>query len=362
MAKLRVAVIYLGRRGVGGILTWEIARRLQTRAQVLLVGSTYVMHGPNWHTDWQGDRILVPTYRGLLRALSSLLDLRPILNLAQHIQAWQPDVLWFPMFHPWNPYLQRLLPHPSVIAVHDPVPHPGWRDHLYKILETLSIHKASYLFAWSRYGQQHIQHRYPEKRVGTLRLGPLDYYRTWHPERVARPQGILFFGRIEPYKGLDVLLQACIRLQRDGRPILLHIVGPGNIREYQRWLKQCPFVRLVNTWIPDEAVAGYFLNTLFTVLPYHSATQSGVVPVAAAFARTVIATPVGALPEQFTPHQSGILLPSNDPQTLAQYMDILLAKPERALQMGQTLYTEYHTQDIWNQNAERLLEAFHRVQ
>ncbi|HEY3297251.1 MAG TPA: glycosyltransferase, partial [Armatimonadota bacterium] len=68
----------------------------------------------------------------------------------------------------------------------------------------------------------------------------------------------------------------------------------------------------------NESVELYFAAADIVVLPYRSATQSGVVQVAYNFVRPVIVTEVGGLPEAVEQGKTGLLVPPEDPEALAQ--------------------------------------------
>jgi glycosyltransferase involved in cell wall biosynthesis len=76
-------------------------------------------------------------------------------------------------------------------------------------------------------------------------------------------------------------------------------------------------VRFVDHYVPDGEVGVYFAAADVVVLPYTSATQSGVVQVAYGFGRPVITTAVGGLPEVVRDGVTGLLIPPNDPRALA---------------------------------------------
>jgi glycosyltransferase involved in cell wall biosynthesis len=114
---------------------------------------------------------------------------------------------------------------------------------------------------------------------------------------------ILFFGLVRHYKGLDILLKAMPAI-RDGwnEPIHLLIAGefyePEEIyRDLIRSLDLQESVTIVNRYIPNEEVGICFQAADLLVLPYRSATQSGILQIAQNFGTPVISTTVGGLPE-----------------------------------------------------------------
>src|SRR6059036_3546497 len=111
----------------------------------------------------------------------------------------------------------------------------------------------------------------------------------------------LFFGYVRRYKGLDLLLSAWPRV-RGRRPVTLVVAGefyedPAPYRALAKAAGGEPAVRLMEHYLPDDEVESLFKAADVVVLPYRSATQSGVTHVAFALGVPVITTDVGGLPE-----------------------------------------------------------------
>jgi glycosyltransferase involved in cell wall biosynthesis len=76
-------------------------------------------------------------------------------------------------------------------------------------------------------------------------------------------------------------------------------------------------VRFVDRYVGNEEVESFFLASDLVVLPYVSATQSGIVQISIAFDRPVVVTDVGGLPEVVSDGKTGFIVPPRDPQALA---------------------------------------------
>ena len=137
----------------------------------------------------------------------------------------------------------------------------------------------------------------------------------------------LFFGYIRAYKGLDVLLDAWPRV-RSRRPVELIVAGEfyEDAAPYRARIAAAesatpgprgPAVRLLDRYLPDSEVETVFKAADVVVLPYRSATQSGVTHVAYALGLPVITTDVGGLAETVTPEVSGLVVPPENPGALA---------------------------------------------
>lgn len=137
----------------------------------------------------------------------------------------------------------------------------------------------------------------------------------------------LFFGHVRPFKGLDIALRAWPAVKSD---VTLLVAGEAwwdKEQEY-RQLATDPRVRLEFRFIPDAEIATYFAAADVVLAPYRIEAQSGVALTAFHFARPVIATRVGGLPE-VVDGANGILIPPEDPAALARAVDEVFTARDR---------------------------------
>ena len=110
----------------------------------------------------------------------------------------------------------------------------------------------------------------------------------------------MFFGLIRDYKGLDTLLEAWAKFRREGYKLLIagefYASRDKYISIIERLGLQSDIV-LHDYFIPDERVKYYFSAADCVVLPYKTATQSGVTQICYNFCTPVIVTNVGGLAE-----------------------------------------------------------------
>lgn len=141
-------------------------------------------------------------------------------------------------------------------------------------------------------------------------------------KRLKIPEGkvILFFGYIRSYKGLRILIEAMPSILKR---ISVRLLVCGEFYEDReetfsllRKLGMEDRVTVCDRFIPNEAVADYFCASDAVVLPYLSATQSGIAQVAYHYDKPVIATAVGGLPEVVRDGITGYIVPAGDPAAL----------------------------------------------
>jgi len=132
---------------------------------------------------------------------------------------------------------------------------------------------------------------------------------------------MLFFGYIRAYKGLRHLLAAMPSILKRMRVRLLVCGEIYEGRDELFGLADRPGIRdrvsFHDRFIPNEDVAAFFCASDVVVLPYESATQSGIVQVAYHYDRPVIVTSVGGLPEMVPDGRTGFVVPPRDPEAIA---------------------------------------------
>lgn len=144
---------------------------------------------------------------------------------------------------------------------------------------------------------------------------------------------LLFFGYIRKYKGLGILLDAMARL-KDRRQLHLLVAGEfyDDERPYREKIRALGLedtVTVRSDYLPNDEVRYYFSAADAVVLPYSSATQSGIAQIAYNFDTPVIASAVGGLAEIVRNGETGLLVPPDDPAALAAAIVRLFTSMDR---------------------------------
>ncbi len=267
-------------------------------------------------------------------------QLASVYRLVQQIRRFQPDVVHFQNGHLWfNLALPLLGRYPLVLTVHDPRHHAGDRssrktpqpvmDFGFRRADRLIVH-----------GQSLKQQVADEIGVRDDRIDVIPHIAIGQPDAAPRvaeqPNTILFFGRIWQYKGLDYLIEAEPLVAREVPEVRTVIAGEGDdLGRYRRQMAHPERFTVHNQFIPTAQMAELFAQASVVVLPYTEATQSGVIPVAYSFAKPVVATDVGALPEMVDHGKTGLLVPPRNAAALAAAIVQLLKDPARRRAMGE---------------------------
>lgn len=135
------------------------------------------------------------------------------------------------------------------------------------------------------------------------------------PER----KTLLFFGLIRPYKGLDILLEAFAKLDSSYQLI---IAGEpyGSFAPYEKIIEKEGLkerIALNLSYVQDSDVKNFFSGADLCVLPYRSATQSGVGSVSFNFNVPMLVTSAGGLKETIADTGCGLLCDSCTPEAVA---------------------------------------------
>ena len=134
--------------------------------------------------------------------------------------------------------------------------------------------------------------------------------------KIATKKVLLFFGLIREYKGLDILINAMEKIKTELEDYTLLIVGEcyENENKYTELIKKAGItdnVKCHYSFIPDNEVGKYFSAADVVVLPYKTASQSGIVQIAYHFDTPVIVSNVGGLPEIVDEGKTGYCVEPN---------------------------------------------------
>ena len=255
---------------------------------------------------------------------------------ADHIAATQPDGLvfkfWLPFFAPAFGTIARRVkkqsPGTRVVAILDNlIPHE--RRPFDLPLARYFAGAVDSFIAMSRSVEADLREMKPD---APCQFVPHPVYPQFgeriEKDKARRQLGIdpderilLFFGFIRDYKGLDVLLEAMPAVtERTGARLLVlgeFYSGKDRVLEQMGRLSLEETVTLHDEYVPDERVGLYFSAADVVVLPYRSATQSGIVPIAYQLERPVICTDVGGLAEIVLHERTGLVIPPENPSALA---------------------------------------------
>jgi glycosyltransferase involved in cell wall biosynthesis len=221
--------------------------------------------------------------------------------------------------------LLRLRGVRTATTVHDVLPHyPSvWSPLVYRFF----YRSFDRLIAHSEAARERLVELGARAPILVVPHGVYDLYRLSDPGRLQARQRIggldekdfvvLFFGQVDERKGIAELLDVVERLG-SASPVKFLISGAAKfalaneaLRERFQRARSWPNCRIVDQRIPFEEVEQHFAAADAVVLPYLEGTTSGVLKLAMAFGKPVVATDVGDMPET-VPHDAGIVISSQN--------------------------------------------------
>ncbi|MDD2526937.1 MAG: glycosyltransferase family 4 protein [Lentimicrobiaceae bacterium] len=144
----------------------------------------------------------------------------------------------------------------------------------------------------------------------------------------ANSRVVLFFGNIDHYKGLDIILDSLKQLPADFcQNLTLIIAGQAKSKEYDEFIKKkisdvsdSVHVNIIQklTFIPDEDIEIYFKAADCIVLPYRKIYQSGIIFMAYAFGLPILASDTGNFRNDIPENKCGYIVKENTSKVWAE--------------------------------------------
>jgi len=225
------------------------------------------------------------------------------------------------MGHIWTPLVVpflRLWGIRHVMTIHDAKAHPG-DPQLFVTANRLAARFSDRIVVLSECVAEFLKtwQGIPEGHIIRSVHGLLHYEGLDRSPKVFRgqPLRLVFFGRIEAYKGLGILLSAFSTLRARHADLSLEVHGSGDLAPYAGMIRGLPNLRIENRWICDKEIKGIFSKACINVAPYQEASQSGTIPIALSCGIPTVCTNVGGLSEQVKDEYTGLLVDPKDAKT-----------------------------------------------
>lgn len=270
------------------------------------------------------------------------------IRVAGRIKKQKPELIilqwWHPYFAPCFWSICKLLRREKILFVcHNVFPHE--RFPLDRLLTKWTLGCGRYFITQSKMDARDLL---SVKHDAVYRVTPHPTYGMFCKqgmsmskarEQLKIDQGqrvLLFFGFVRKYKGLQYLLEAMKLLKEKDFKVQLWVVGDfGEDKdEYVEQIRRFEIedqVQMVEGYVPDDEVEKYFAASDLVVLPYLSATQSGIVQIAFGFEKPVLVTEVGGLPDVVTNGKTGYVVEPRSAEMIAEaIMDYYINKRREA--------------------------------
>lgn len=279
-----------------------------------------------------------------------------LLDFKNMIYKENPDIIHFQECPLWiAPLLPSLSKFPIITTKHDTNPHPGTRvfdqilsKHIYtKYSDSIIVH-----------GEKAKQDINTYKKCFVIPHGDYSFFLKYIDQNIKEENSILFFGRIEKYKGLEYLFESMPLVKKEISNIKLIVAGSGNLDDYHNLYDNLSDIEIHNRYIKDEEIPIFFQRSKIVVLPYIEGTQTGIIPIAYAFKKPVIVTNVGSIPEVVEEGNTGFIVPPRDPDALAHAIIRLFNDESLCKQMGINAYIKMNNELSWESIAKKTISAY----
>ena len=285
-----------------------------------------------------------------------------LLNVIKTIHRFKPDVihiqesgLW------WSFLLPYLSKYPLVCTIHDVHPHLGSRKVDQIIGQKYIVGHSNDIIVHGVSAKKELLMKYPNLggRCHIIPHGDYSFFLRYKTDVKTEKDTVLFFGRIEDYKGLEYLINAVHIASEINPKIKLIIAGGGDLSKYEGAIrKNTNLFEIHNEYIMDSMVARFFQRASVVVLPYIEGTQTGIIPIAYAFKKPVIVTDVGSIPEVVEQGKTGLVVRSRDSSALADAILKVLQNEAMRQYMGNEAYNKMQSELSWKVIAQKTANVY----
>ena len=272
--------------------------------------------------------------------VKGLSHISSMFRLLRLLRRTRPDIIHFQ----WSPLAtvdQHFLPFfrriaPTILTIHDSNPfNNNPRSRLQRLGAIEIFHKFDHLLVHTRSACARVEsYGVAKDTLSIVAHGLLtdasEFPRSNERDNAGRVR-ILLFGQVKPYKGVDVLLRAVAQLPPGLREAcLVRIVGRPE-------MPMDPLFALVDDlglkdqvefdlrFVPDAEIPLLLTNSDILVFPYREIDASGVLMLALAAGRPVVASRIGIFAEWLDELRPSILVEPDDPAALASTLSPLIS-------------------------------------
>ncbi len=252
-----------------------------------------------------------------------------------------------------------------VLTVHDPIHHSGEKSIKNKLIRLINFWAAKkFILLNSSQKSEFIKNYHlKEQDVFVSSLSCYNYLNNYVNSTNQRKGlnkdrlKILFFGRISPYKGVEYLLEAFYKFNKENTSLL--VAGAGSYHfDIKKYLKQRN-ISIINRFLSTQELVDEIIECDIIICPYTDATQSGVIMSAFALNKPVIATNVGGLPEMIEDGITGMIIPAKDVNAIIKALDYIYNSPMELVRMSHNIEKQYQNGDkSWRHISQKLVEYY----
>lgn len=290
-------------------------------------------------------------------------------RLASRFGTQPPDIIHF-QWLPLPVVDQRLLPRfrdiaPLVLTVHDTTPNNGDPGTIRAHGFQKCLGAFDQLIVHTEQGRRRLMAQdISEAKITVLPLRLTESLPQPRPVQMDGPLTLLMFGKIKPYKGVDVLIEAFALLSPEIRAqAVMRVVGKsymplGPLQALAEARGVADKLVWDERFVPDSAVNEVFAARTVAVFPYRDIEASGVLPIAFANGCPIIASALGSFAEQIEDGVQGLLVPPNDSAALAAALTRMIGDRAFAVRCGEQSRRVAEATTDWPEVARRTTRVY----
>ncbi len=368
MAPIRIAFLNLnaGPHGeYGALLAAAVAA--QEGVEVLTIIPDRLAASPRAMESLSGTRVEVVTLSG--GTLSRMKGLRKAWKI---LKDFRPDIIHEPVgsgiatILPLRPFLPRLAP--LVVTEHNPVAHPGMKGRHHRPARALTRRTATRIHVHGPKAKSEMNELgVTDDQLLLIRHGAFDEYgEAARGFSRAGSKQILIFGSLRPNKGIDMLPEIFRRVRAVHPDATLLVTGRRGAFESSAGIEmnkaldelgETPGCTVTDALVPESDIPRLFGECGVCLLPYHTATQSGVAMIAMSTGAPLVTTAVGDLPDIVEDGRTGLLSPP-EPGAIADKLIDVFNDPDKARERAEAALVFTREECAWPVIGAKMADAY----
>lgn len=276
------------------------------------------------------------------------------------------------------PIIKKLTGSKFVLTSHSPfIPRTGIIRALrypIQMLKRLNFYllrrtaiNSDLLFTYSNFSKGLVKDSIGDKYNNNVKTISPGVDPTWFDVFVRKNEkysNLLYFGRIEHEKGIDILMKAFAGLLKEFSFLKLHLIGEGNYLGYCKHL--CTDLRIENNiifygWKKKKEIQEIMANCDLCILPSRIESFGLTIVESMAGGIPLISTTSGAITEIVEDGRTGILIPSNDVRSLSKSIFFALKNIDKMRKMAKAAREKVKASFSWDQAAKKHIDIYKSI-
>ncbi len=273
------------------------------------------------------------------------------------------------------PFIKKITSSKFVLTSHSPfIPRTGLikalKCHL-QMLKRLNFYllrsaavKADLIFTYSNFSKRLVKdgiHGEYNKEIKTISPGVDQSWFNVATKKKDKFSDLLYFGRIEHEKGIDIMLKSFANVRPKFPDLKLHIIGEGNYLDYSKKLSKELNINsrtIFYGWKEKQEIQKIMEGCDLCVLPSRIESFGLTIAEAMAAAMPLISTKAGAIPEILKDGETGTLVPSEDIEALKKAIIYALENRDEMWNKAKTARKIVKENFSWDLTAKKHIEIY----